>query len=97
MNIRVQAPADASGVAGHARIVVEDDGSGIPDAIRERVFDLFFTTRSDGTGIGLAIVKRIASEHGATINVVSAPGEGTRIELLWPLATAIGSTTASTA
>lgn len=50
-------------------IVVEDDGSGVPDAARDRVFDPYFTTKSDGTGLGLAIVKKIVIEHNGSIEV----------------------------
>jgi len=50
-----------------AAIVVEDDGPGVPEAVRERVFDPYFTTKPDGTGLGLAIVKKIVVEHNGAI------------------------------
>ncbi len=61
-----------------ARLSVEDDGVGIDSEAMERLFDAFFTTRSKGTGLGLAVVKRIADEHDFTITVSSDPGDGTR-------------------
>ncbi len=64
-------------VDGVAQLRVEDEGPGIPEEARARLFDAFFTTRSQGTGIGLAVVKRIADEHGFTLSVESAPGRGT--------------------
>jgi signal transduction histidine kinase len=55
---------------------VSDQGVGIDDASKERIFDAFFTTRSQGTGMGLAVVKRIADEHGFSIKVQSSAGRG---------------------
>jgi C4-dicarboxylate-specific signal transduction histidine kinase len=57
---------------------VDDEGSGIAEAARARIFDAFFTTRTHGVGIGLALVKRIIDDHarmGARIEVVS-PAKG---------------------
>lgn len=64
-------------------ITVEDDGEGIEDAIREKVFTVFFTTREDGTGLGLPIVRRIVEEHGGSVAIESA-GQGTRVTLVLP-------------
>jgi len=61
---------------GTVLLSVRDDGVGIDAQARERLFDAFFTTRSKGTGVGLAVVKRIADEHGFTIEVVSEAGKG---------------------
>jgi len=61
---------------GRALLMVEDDGIGIDGEAREQIFDAFFTTRSKGTGVGLAVVKRIADEHGFVIDVSSERGEG---------------------
>jgi two-component system sensor histidine kinase HydH len=55
---------------------VHDDGPGISDEARSRLFDAFFTTRSSGMGIGLAVVKRIVDEHGWRIEVDSKQGRG---------------------
>jgi signal transduction histidine kinase len=55
---------------------VVDRGPGIDAAAKERLFDAFFTTRSHGTGVGLAVVKRIADEHGFAISVESDAGKG---------------------
>jgi two-component system sensor histidine kinase HydH len=64
-----------SGPAGPVLAVV-DRGAGIDAAAKERLFDAFFTTRSHGTGVGLAVVKRIADEHGFGISVESDAGKG---------------------
>src|SRR5579872_2784678 len=50
-------------------ILVEDDGPGVPEALRERVFDPYFTTKAEGTGLGLAIVKKVVVEHNGAISV----------------------------
>jgi signal transduction histidine kinase len=57
-------------------LAVIDRGVGIDEAARGRIFDAFFTTRSQGTGVGLALVKRIADEHGFPIEVESGAGRG---------------------
>jgi PAS domain S-box-containing protein len=67
------------------RVILEvsDTGVGIPDGID--VFELFKTTKPDGTGLGLPIVRQIISAHGGMINCHSRPGEGTTFRLTLPL------------
>lgn len=72
------------------RFCVSDTGTGIPAEVRARIFDPFFTTRVDGSGIGLAVVKKIVGQHGAEIRVESTPGHGTCFELDWPIAPGTG-------
>ncbi len=78
-------------------LTVSDTGKGIPAEIRGRIFEPFFTTKARGqsTGLGLAIVHAIAVDHGATIDVSSAPAEGARFRLCFPREEA-GVATAST-
>lgn len=64
-------------------VSVSDTGSGIPDEIRDRIFEPFFTTKPGGTGIGLAIVKRIITAHKGSIHVESVPG-GTVFQVQFP-------------
>ncbi|HKO95264.1 MAG TPA: ATP-binding protein [Polyangiaceae bacterium] len=59
-----------------AELLVQDDGVGLSEQARERIFDAFFTTRAQGTGVGLAVVKRIADDHQFTIDVESQSGRG---------------------
>lgn len=64
---------------------VEDQGPGIPPEKRARIFEPYFTTKSNGTGLGLAICARIAAEHGGQLKVESPPGKGARFTLALPL------------
>lgn len=59
---------------------VEDDGPGMPEEIRENAFDSSFTTSDEGLGIGLWVVKEVASAHGWTVNVVESDDGGARFE-----------------
>jgi len=63
-------------VKGKPRIDVVDRGAGIPESMRDRIFDAFVTTRSQGVGIGLAVVKQIVDAHGAKIEVLDSDGGG---------------------
>ncbi len=69
---------------GQHVLSVEDDGIGIDEASRDQLFDAFFTTRSKGTGVGLAVVKRIVDEHDFVIEVESAEGQGAAFRVLAP-------------
>jgi signal transduction histidine kinase len=66
-------------------VVVEDTGSGIADENQQKVFDPYFTTKSDGTGLGLALSAKIIEEHEGKIVLSSRPGEGTRVEVVLPI------------
>ncbi len=66
-------------------LAVSDEGEGIDEAARDRIFDAFFTTRSKGTGVGLAVVKRIADQHGFQIDVSSEQGVGATFSVTMPL------------
>jgi len=71
-----------------AFIRVRDHGEGIPDDIRGRIFDLYFTTKKEGSGIGLAMTYRIVQMHHGQIDVESKPGSGTTFVLRLPLISA---------
>ena len=67
---------------------VEDNGTGIPDEQQEKIFGRFYrgdsARFSEGTGLGLAMVKDIAKYHGGTVEVASAVGEGSRFTVKFP-------------
>jgi signal transduction histidine kinase len=69
---------------GEARIQFEDTGPGVPKAIRSQIFEPFYTTRATGTGLGLAFVDRIVTEHGGSVTVGSAPSGGALFEIRLP-------------
>ncbi len=65
---------------------IEDTGRGMSEDVRRRLFSLFFTTKSNGTGLGLPIVKRLVEDLQGTIEVHSSgEGKGTRFVLSFPL------------
>jgi PAS domain S-box-containing protein len=69
-----------------AVIEVEDNGSGIPQEIQDKIFNPFFTTKEvgKGTGLGLSLVYEIIQRHKGTIEVTSAPGKGTTFSIVLP-------------
>jgi signal transduction histidine kinase len=81
--IRCESEAAA---AEHCRIVVEDEGPGVPADLVHRIFDPFFTTKDTGTGLGLAIVHRIAEANGGFISAGERNGGGARFVLSVPAA-----------
>jgi signal transduction histidine kinase len=63
---------------------VADEGPGIPPHLRERIFDLYFTTKEEGTGIGLAMTFRVVHLHNATIDFTTEAGKGTTFRMRFP-------------
>lgn len=61
---------------GHPFLRVTDNGPGIAPDVQARIFDPFFSTREEGSGLGLALVRKMAGEMGGEVNVESAPGKG---------------------
>jgi signal transduction histidine kinase len=93
----IQNGAQAMNMGGTLRVVLEEDrktavlrvsdeGPGIPEEIREKIFDLYFTTKSGGSGIGLAMTYRILQFHHGSVEVKSEVGRGTEFLLRIPLA-----------
>ena len=71
-------------VADECQIRVTDSGAGIPREIQDRIFNLYFTTKQQGSGIGLATTFRVVQLHSGTIDFVSEPGKGTTFRLRFP-------------
>jgi signal transduction histidine kinase len=67
------------------RVRVEDNGPGIAEADRARVFTPFFTTRARGSGLGLAIVQKIALLHNGRVSVGTSVAGGARLEIVFPV------------
>lgn len=73
-----------------AEIRVTDNGPGVPAALRPRIFEPFFTSRPDGTGLGLAVVRSVAEAHGGDVRLDSRDGGGACFVLRLPLAAGVG-------
>lgn len=76
-------------VEGGVELSVDDNGNGIEPKYAEKVFELFqrLTTEGDGTGVGLAIVRRIATWYGGRAWVIATPGEGAKFRVFFPVGT----------
>ncbi|MBA3949809.1 MAG: ATP-binding protein, partial [Acidobacteria bacterium] len=72
--------------AGVQRIVVSDNGPGVPAHLGDKVFQPFFTTRGRGTGLGLALVQKIIVLHNGRITVGATPEGGAEFTIVLPLA-----------
>src|SRR5437016_11224096 len=78
--IDVNVTGDRSGLA----VTIADHGPGIPPELRQRVFEPYFTTKDDGTGLGLALVRVTFEAHRGTISVAETPGGGAMFSIVFP-------------
>ena len=78
--IDVAVTGDATGLA----VTIADHGPGIPDDLRPRVFEPYFTTKPDGTGLGLALVRQTLEAHRASVAVDETPGGGATFTIVFP-------------
>ena len=78
--IDVTVTGDGSGLA----VTIADHGPGIPPELRQRVFEPYFTTKDDGTGLGLALVRVTLEAHRGTISVAETPGGGATFAIVFP-------------
>jgi signal transduction histidine kinase len=88
VEVRAARPGEApggNGMESAVRLSVSDDGPGIPDEIRDRLFEPFVTGRVGGTGLGLAVVQRAVEAHRGLILVDSAQGRGTTFTVYFPV------------
>jgi signal transduction histidine kinase len=69
-----------------AALAIRDQGPGIPRDRLDRIFEPFYSTKTGGTGLGLATVARIVADHGGAIDVASEPGQGATFTVRLPLA-----------
>jgi signal transduction histidine kinase len=76
-------PEISNGEPG-AGVIVEDSGAGVPPAMREQIFNPFFTSKKDGVGLGLSIVAKIVDDHRGTIRLEEGAGRGARFHVFFP-------------
>jgi nitrogen fixation/metabolism regulation signal transduction histidine kinase len=90
-NARITLKTDYSDSSHRVRLTVRDNGAGFPEHILKRAFEPYVTTKVKGTGLGLAVVKKIADEHGARIDisnrVVDGLVQGAQVSLSFGVAT----------
>jgi signal transduction histidine kinase/CheY-like chemotaxis protein len=72
------------GTETRAAVTVRDHGAGIPEQDLARIFEPFFSTKKQGTGLGLAMVRGILTQHSGTVEIRSTVGMGTSVSLVWP-------------
>lgn len=68
-----------------ARLTVSDTGPGMTEPVLQRIFEPLFTTKSSGTGIGLALARRLIEKHGGVLVATSEPGRGSDFVIHLPL------------
>jgi signal transduction histidine kinase len=82
-DVRVEGTIDRAQAV--ARVTVQDNGPGVDADAREKVFRPFFTTKKDGTGLGLALVQKIIVTHNGRIHVASGPNGGASFQVTLPI------------
>jgi two-component system sensor histidine kinase PilS (NtrC family) len=75
-----------AGIENPVALVVADNGPGVPDSVRGRIFEPFVTGRIGGTGLGLAIVQRAVEAHRGLVLMDTEPGRGTTFTVYFPAA-----------
>ena len=79
-SIEIAVNGDGQGLV----VTLADHGPGIPAELRQRVFEPYFTTKQDGTGLGLALVRHTIEAHGGTLTVFETPGGGATFSIVLP-------------
>src|SRR5207302_10818869 len=91
-SIEIAVSRDGAGLA----VTIADHGAGIPDELRQHVFEPYFTTKNDGTGLGLALVRQTIEAHNGSITVAEAPGGGATFSIVLSTAWARSSCSSTT-
>jgi len=82
-HVSVESVVDAK--RGTCTVTIDDNGPGIPEPARERVFQPFFTSKKHGTGLGLALVQKIVVSHNGRVTVGTSPAGGARLQVVLPI------------
>ena len=70
---------------GTCTVTIDDNGSGVPEQARDRIFQPFFTSKKHGTGLGLALVQKIVVSHNGRVSVGTSPAGGARLQVVLPI------------
>lgn len=84
LTIRISPVTKPAESAPEVAVEIADTGPGVPEEMKEQIFNPFFTTKNSGVGLGLAIVSKIIDAHGGTVKLVSAPGQGACFRVTLP-------------
>src|SRR6478609_7378808 len=84
LTLRTFNHVDEADARGHVALEVSDTGAGIAPALYEKIFEQFYTTKRDGTGLGLPIARGLIRQAGGRLSVRSAPGQGTTFAVFLP-------------
>jgi nitrogen fixation/metabolism regulation signal transduction histidine kinase len=88
--VQVRLRTELDGAGEYLRLIVADSGPGFPESILKRAFEPYVTTKAKGTGLGLAVVKKIADEHHATVRLTNRMQDnaviGGQVSLSFPVA-----------
>jgi C4-dicarboxylate-specific signal transduction histidine kinase len=84
--LRISAAKDSSQGREGVSVLLEDTGAGVPVALREQIFNPFYTTKRDGVGMGLAIVAKIVDDHRGWIRLDDNPSGGAKFHVFLPAA-----------
>jgi two-component system nitrogen regulation sensor histidine kinase NtrY len=81
---RIDVAVQPTGNGGGLRVTVADHGPGVPADLKPRLFEPYFTTKPDGTGLGLALVRQTVEAHGGTVALGDTPGGGATFTITFP-------------
>lgn len=81
VEVQTERSVDETGALRGARLKVRDNGTGFAEHVLGRAFEPYVTTKAKGTGLGLAVVKKIADEHGARVRLANLPGGGAQVSI----------------
>lgn len=84
LTIRIYPVRKHSEPAAQVAVEIADTGPGVPEQMKEQIFNPFYTTKKSGVGLGLAIVSKIVDAHSGTVKLVSAPGQGACFRVTLP-------------
>lgn len=85
LSVKVKESNDSGSIRGFACLKIIDQGKGIPKEFLERIFEPYFTTSKQGTGLGLKIVDSLVASFGGSLQIDSEPGKGTTVTVFLPL------------